>query len=374
MVSREKARARTLKHEELPPHPGSEKQRKAHAREALALSRQQQAEANRVKIRAERRLVQEDEAISSRRLPPAQTNVRHGGKKLTPYQERVLAQMYPEYAGNKPRSSSVDSIELGGVLVELKERFDNVAHGRKKPHVQAVRAQVDSAVKRGASAVDDNTIERNGVGDTENPPKTFQNHEGTLADAQPVEDAPAEVLQQFDEQDELRSHGDSDDGEYVEERDVVKRLCPAVPSSRTSLRTKRAPKSHQRSSKRSVQAPEVSASELESELPVSAVFKPFEEATFQLFSCRTSTSVTARNKQIAAAQKKIIKRKDMKQDVTGGALFPESWCKYSKTFLCTHAIPFEKKGSGQRDHKWVRSTGCTARVNIRLTSRPSGDG
>ncbi|KAF4137816.1 hypothetical protein GN958_ATG12769 [Phytophthora infestans] len=128
--------------EELPPYPGHSKQRKTPSRDPVVLSRQQQAEANRVKIRSASRAAQEDVEPPARRLPPLAQVVRHGGKKMTPRQERVL--------GASEEITDMD--DLGASL--------------------------------------------NGAGNN---------------------DALAEVLDQLDEEDELASDGDSNDGDYEED-------------------------------------------------------------------------------------------------------------------------------------------------------------
>jgi hypothetical protein len=79
-------------------------------------------------------------------------------------------------------------------------------------------------------------------------------------------------------------------------------------------------------------------------------FSDFQEQTFQMFSCRTSTSVDARNRAIAKEQKKANRSATRGGKRTGGILLPTSWEKYSRTFLCTHAMPFNMKGAGQRQH------------------------
>jgi hypothetical protein len=104
------------------------------------------------------------------------------------------------------------------------------------------------------------------------------------------------------------------------------------------------------------------------------LFSHFQEQTFQIFSCRTSTSVDARNRTISKEQKKAKRSAARGGKRTGGILLPTSWEKYSRTFLCTHAMPFMKKGTGKRQHTKVRSTGCNARVNVRVRLKPSGEG
>ncbi|KAI9993679.1 hypothetical protein PInf_015976 [Phytophthora infestans] len=65
--------------EELPLYPGHSKQRKTPSRDPVVLSRQQQAEANRVKIRSATRAAQEDVEPPARRLPPLAQVVRGSG-------------------------------------------------------------------------------------------------------------------------------------------------------------------------------------------------------------------------------------------------------------------------------------------------------
>ncbi|EGZ21883.1 hypothetical protein PHYSODRAFT_489477 [Phytophthora sojae] len=111
-------------------------------------------------------------------------------------------------------------------------------------------------------------------------------------------------------------------------------------------------------------------------------FDEFQEATYQRFPSRTSTSIKSRNKQIAAAQKEVKKKQSKPKtrkvrahrQSTGGTLLPESWEKYSRTFVCTHGIPYESRGEGLRQHDAVRFVACTARINARVCSRPSGVG
>ncbi|KAE9298596.1 hypothetical protein PF008_g23461 [Phytophthora fragariae] len=111
-------------------------------------------------------------------------------------------------------------------------------------------------------------------------------------------------------------------------------------------------------------------------------FDEFQEATYQRFPSRTSTSIKSRNKQISAA-KKVVRKKQSKSKTrkvcanrqsSGGTLLPASWEKYSRTFVCTHGIPYEGRGEGLRQHDDVRFVACTARVNARVCSRPSGVG
>ncbi|KAI9982054.1 hypothetical protein PInf_007942 [Phytophthora infestans] len=125
-----------------------------------------------------------------------------------------------------------------------------------------------------------------------------------------------EVLDQLDEEDELASHGHSNDGDYEEDGGYIP-----------------------------------------------AFFLPYEHIS------------RCKNRKISAEQKKA-KKKDPKKTkgrrATGGTLLPDDWELYSRTYLCTHGMPFDSKGTGQREHTTVRSTGCTARVNARVRLRPGG--
>ncbi|KAG1688328.1 hypothetical protein DVH05_003760 [Phytophthora capsici] len=112
-------------------------------------------------------------------------------------------------------------------------------------------------------------------------------------------------------------------------------------------------------------------------------FTDFQEATFQHFSSRTSTSVISRSAQITAAQERVTEKRtsgkkttlhQRTRAATGGTLLPESWVTYSKTYWCTHGMPFSSKGSGKRSHTKVRATGCSARLNVRVKMQPSRSG
>ncbi|ETM98223.1 hypothetical protein PPTG_19731 [Phytophthora nicotianae INRA-310] len=101
-----------------------------------------------------------------------------------------------------------------------------------------------------------------------------------------------------------------------------------------------------------------------------AAFYIFQLETFQRFTKRTSTSVTARNKQIVASSKaRKVAGKKTRKAVT---LVPDEWVTYSKTLVCTHGQPYEPKGKGKRNHNNVRDTNCPARVNLTVTASISG--
>jgi hypothetical protein len=79
--------------------------------------------------------------------------------------------------------------------------------------------------------------------------------------------------------------------------------------------------------------------------------------------------------QLRAAGKSTTKKAGARRkprSATGGTLLPESWEIYSKTYLCTHGMPFEAKGTGKRSHTKIRATGCCARVNARVKVRRGG--
>ncbi|OWZ09464.1 hypothetical protein PHMEG_00017827 [Phytophthora megakarya] len=83
------------------------------------------------------------------------------------------------------------------------------------------------------------------------------------------------------------------------------------------------------------------------------------------------------NKQIVAANARAAEWKvkmGNSTKTTGGTLLGEAGGKYSCTFLCTHAMLYEKKSAGKKVYSKVRSTTCTARVNVTLTLQPSGEG
>ncbi|KAH7472206.1 Zinc finger SWIM domain-containing protein 3 [Phytophthora ramorum] len=238
-------------------------------------------------------------------------------------------------------------------------------------------------------------------------------------DRAPGGSALAEVMHQFDEEDELASLDDPDDLDYVDDGvadedemdEIVDGNEAKVPAARhhdddssaqSSDDPEIKPKVHR---SQRVQPNEDTRADatygVEDGAPVAGsflegfpifwrsweqfekVFADFQERTFQLFSCRTSTSVEARNRMIVQEQTKAKKVKDFgsekkskraRRTRTGGNLLPASWDKYSRTFLCTHAMPFLKKGTGKRKHTSVRSTGCSAHINARVCLRPSSDG
>ncbi|KAE9059823.1 hypothetical protein PF002_g28128 [Phytophthora fragariae] len=106
----------------LPPYPGHSKRNKSPAPDPPTLSRQQQAEARRVKIRVDSRHAREEVAPSAR---------RHGGKRLTAYQERVLSEEYGDYVRQrqkeKEENEAWESRLLRSLQSEERERSVSVA-------------------------------------------------------------------------------------------------------------------------------------------------------------------------------------------------------------------------------------------------------
>ncbi|KAF4039499.1 hypothetical protein GN244_ATG08330 [Phytophthora infestans] len=334
--------------EELPPYLGHSKQRKTPSRDPVVLSRQQQAEANRVKIRSASRAAQEDVEPPARRLPPLAQVVRHGGKKMTPRQERVLGARYGDRFPNQRKTNSP--------LAAPGEEFRWEAEALKT-------LQADESTHSDSEEITD------------------MDDLGASLDGAGNNDALAEVLDQLDEEDELASDGDSNDGDYEEDGALEDVSSESAESSvnheeerHTEFNTQDEPKTHKMTSHLCLEG-NFSNSE---DMPAAGsflegfpvfwsswdkfyeVFAEFQEATFQLFSCRTSTSVAARNRKFFAEQKKA-KKKDPKKTkgrrATGGTLLPDDWELYSRTYLCTHGMPFDSKGTGQREHTTVRSTG-----------------
>jgi hypothetical protein len=157
---------------------------------------------------------------------------------------------------------------------------------------------------------------------TESLPNTDRNPPQTLSAEVPVgvDAALAEVLQQLDEEDEEASHGDTDDNDYAEDSPSRSerrgRAGVQPPSSTKSRDTKTRPKKYRKTDSgrigevekddshlRSNCAVEADAEQLLEGLPLvwlswkefTAAFNDFQEATFQQFVARTSTSIATRN-------------------------------------------------------------------------------
>ncbi|KAG6599638.1 uncharacterized protein IUM83_19341 [Phytophthora cinnamomi] len=107
--------------EGLLPYPGHSKRYKLPAPDPPTLSRQQQAEAKRVKIRVGSRHAREEIAPSTR---------RHGGKRLTAYQERVLSVTDSAYVRNrkkeKEENEAWENSLQRSLQKEERERSDSV--------------------------------------------------------------------------------------------------------------------------------------------------------------------------------------------------------------------------------------------------------
>eukprot|EP00644_Phytophthora_capsici_P019409 jgi/Phyca11/132993/e_gw1.289.6.1 len=63
---------------------------------------------------------------------------------------------------------------------------------------------------------------------------------------------------------------------------------------------------------------------------------------------------------------------DVVEKRKGTHYIPKEWIKYCKTRRCTHGQGQGVRGSGQRKHRKVRSTACTAKVNARVVYGYSG--
>ncbi|KAE9225810.1 hypothetical protein PF004_g11831 [Phytophthora fragariae] len=367
--------------EDAPPYPGHSKRDKSPAPDPSTLSRQQQAEARRVKIRVDSRHAREEAAPSTR---------RHGGKRLTTYQERVLSEAYGDYVRQrqkeKEENEAWESRLLRSLQSEERERSDSVtidelkqvldqldsvngskrAHGAAKASVPAHQDQ-DDDVRQRAPKIHQSLAETPKVDRAATSTHTVQTSDDT---------ALAEALNQLDEEDELASHGDTDDLDYVDEEENVdeEEKTSDVESEHDdsfedTVCTKRKPKIHRTQPKKSTAAPSRAPDTSEVEAPAAGsflegfpifwlswktfddVFADFQQQTFQLFSCRTSTSIKARNKAILEEQKKAKKpakkmkgKRRSKHRRTGGTLLPEAWETYSRTLLCTHAMPYPGTG------------------------------
>ncbi|KAE9162215.1 hypothetical protein PF005_g30941, partial [Phytophthora fragariae] len=366
----------------LPPYPGHSKRNKSPAPDPPTLSRQQQAEARRVKIRVDSRHAREEVAPSAR---------RHGGKRLTAYQERVLSEEYGDYVRQrqkeKEENEAWESRLLRSLQSEERERSVSVASEELKQGLDQLDSVNGSQQAHGSAKASEpaHQDQDDDVDRAATSTYTIQTSGDT---------ALAKALNQLDEEDELASHGVTDNLDYVDEEENVdeEEKTSDVESEHDlfedAVCTKRKPKIHRTQPKKSTVAPSRAPDTSEVETPAAGrflegfpifwpswkafddVFADFQQQTFQLFSCRTSTSIKARNKAILEEQKKAKKpakkmkgKRRSKHRRTGGTLLPEAWETYCRTLLCTHAMPFTGKGTGQRKHTTVRSTGCSARVN-----------
>ncbi|GMF43877.1 unnamed protein product [Phytophthora fragariaefolia] len=102
----------------------------------------------------------------------------------------------------------------------------------------------------------------------------------------------------------------------------------------------------------------------------------FQVKTYQLFACRTSTSVPSRTKPMMnTVNREAAKTGEDRKAVEkrkGTRYIQEEWNQYCKTLKCTHAPAQQPRGSGKRKHQKVCFTKCTAQVNARVTSDSSG--
>ncbi|KAG1707263.1 hypothetical protein DVH05_026457 [Phytophthora capsici] len=262
---------------------------------------QQDQEPERVEVRPLKRTRQNS---SQGRLPPLHRIV-HGGKRLTSMQHRELSEMYGDrYPDTLPVMATTNSCVKPRAQDELWE-------------ASLLKTQKD----------DDDEDARN-------------------------EAALAEVIGQFDEEDREVSPDGSSDPDYDLES---KRVTPKSHKKR-----------HQKQAvNRALDTEDDDAmGDEDDDRPVVGqflegfpmywnswndfytAFDGFQAATFQRFPARSSTSIVTRNNAIAAAQKKARKIHYTKrakngnkkagrrnQDVTGETMLPESWDKYSRTFV-----------------------------------------
>ncbi|ETI35427.1 hypothetical protein F443_18230, partial [Phytophthora nicotianae P1569] len=105
-------------------------------------------------------------------------------------------------------------------------------------------------------------------------------------------------------------------------------------------------------------------------------FETFQAAMFQQLSGRSSTSVLSRNKQMRdAVAREVAATGKSSEDVErrrGTRYIPADWKKYCRTLRCTHGQGQPSRSSGKRKHRQIRSTECTAKVNVRVVSAYSG--
>ncbi|KAE9349469.1 hypothetical protein PR003_g5866 [Phytophthora rubi] len=102
-------------------------------------------------------------------------------------------------------------------------------------------------------------------------------------------------------------------------------------------------------------------------------FEDFQAATYRQFA---STSVASRNKQTSNSVAREAKASGDTREVVERRkrtrYIPEEWKKYCKTLRCTHGRSQCARGTGQRKHRVVRATKCTAKVNARVVPGRSG--
>ncbi|KAE9291619.1 hypothetical protein PR003_g24984, partial [Phytophthora rubi] len=365
------------------------------------LSLQQQAETKHVQIRSDGHVENDEPDIP--RLPPLRQLMRPRGKRLTPAQEEYLS---ARYADRIPAGHVAPAEPGHSAPVEPMTEHKRVGEARPRSSSADSEEIVDVLRELGDPQASHN--EPLDPRSTESLPKSYRNPDQKLSAEVPVgvDTALAEVLQQLDDEDEEASHGDTDDNDYAEDSPAKTRHRDRVTGAQTTSSikpgyTKTRPKKYRKinsgriaeakkddSHAGSNYAPEADPEQFLEGLPLvwpsweefTAAFTDFQEATFQQFVAHTSTSVAIRNAQIKAAQIRAARKSTTKKagasrkprSATGGTLLPESWEVYSKTYLCTHGMPFEAKGTGKISHTKIRATGCCARVNARAKLRRGG--
>ncbi|GMF51432.1 unnamed protein product [Phytophthora fragariaefolia] len=86
----------------------------------------------------------------------------------------------------------------------------------------------------------------------------------------------------------------------------------------------------------------------------------YQQRTFQVYSTRTATPVSTRNKRI---QQRYA---DQGRTAPSGELLPEEMGTYSKAYVCTHHGQPRPRATGQRTRKPSRAINCPARITLVL--------
>ncbi|KAE9263853.1 hypothetical protein PF008_g32264 [Phytophthora fragariae] len=73
----------------------------------------------------------------------------------------------------------------------------------------------------------------------------------------------------------------------------------------------------------------------------------------------------AREAKASGDTREVVERRK------GTRYIPEEWKNYCKTLRCTHGRSQSARGTGQRKHRVVRATMCTAKVNARVVPGPT---
>ncbi|KAE9085460.1 hypothetical protein PF006_g26252 [Phytophthora fragariae] len=271
----------------LPPYPDHSKRDKSPAPDPPTLSRQQQAEARRMKIR-ERVLSEEYGDYVRQRQKEKEENEA--------WESRLLRLLQSE---ERERSASVASEELKQVLDQLDSvNGSQQAHGAAKASEPAHQDQ-DDDVRQRAPKIHQSLAKT---------PKVDRAATSTYTVQTSGDTALAEALNQLDEEDELALHGDTDDLDYVDEEENVEEKTSDVESEHDdsfedAVCTKRKPKIHRMQPKKSTVAPSRAPDTSEVEAPAAEsflegfpifwpswkafddVFADFQQQNFQLFSC-----------------------------------------------------------------------------------------